>query len=151
MSRIILACALAGILAVPAFGQGVDPLIGTWKMNVEKSTSSAPLPKSLSFTVVKDGQNMLSTVEGVDGQGRAFKFLVPHIYDEMPHPITGNPNVDSARITRIGNTYNQVRFRQGKPVEVMQVIIGDKTVTGTAEGVAPNGSSYHNVLVYDRQ
>ena len=27
MRRIILACALAGILSVPAFGQGVDPLI----------------------------------------------------------------------------------------------------------------------------
>ncbi len=94
---------------------------------------------------------MLSIVEGLDVEGRAFKFLVPHIYDEMPHPITGSPNWDSTRITRIGPTFNQVRFRQGKPVEVMQGIIGDKTFTGTAEGVAPNGSSYHNVLVYGRQ
>jgi hypothetical protein len=29
MRRIILACALAVILGVPAFGQGVDPLIGS--------------------------------------------------------------------------------------------------------------------------
>jgi hypothetical protein len=29
-------------LTFPAFGQGVDPLIGTWKLNVEKSTSTAP-------------------------------------------------------------------------------------------------------------
>jgi hypothetical protein len=35
--RIILACALLGVLGVPAFGQGVDPLIGTWKLNLEKS------------------------------------------------------------------------------------------------------------------
>jgi hypothetical protein len=70
MKRLCVGIVVALGLTLPAFGQGVDPLIGTWKMNVEKSTSSAPLPKSLSFTVVKDGQNMLSTVEGVDGEGR---------------------------------------------------------------------------------
>jgi hypothetical protein len=151
MKRFCLGIIVAIGLTLPAFGQGVDPLIGTWKFNPEKSTCNCPLQKSLSFTVVKDGQNMVSTVEGVDSEGRAFKFLVPHIYDEMPHPITGSASYDSTRITRIGNTFNQVRFRQGKPVEIMQGIIGDKTFTGTAEGIAPNGFSYHNVLVYDRQ
>jgi hypothetical protein len=29
-------------LTLPAFGQGVDPLIGSWKLNLEKSTSTAP-------------------------------------------------------------------------------------------------------------
>jgi hypothetical protein len=63
MRCIILACALAGVLGVPAFwqspyiltlpapafGQGVDPLVGTWKLNVEKSTSTVlGLPKSLT-------------------------------------------------------------------------------------------------------
>jgi hypothetical protein len=133
-------------------GQGVDPLIGTWKFNPDKSTCNCPLPKRLSFTVVKDAQNMLSAVEGVDGEGRAFKFLVPHIYDGMPHPITGNPGWDSSLISRVGNTYNHVRFKQGKSVEVMQaVIVPGKTVTGTAEGITPNGQPYHYVYVYDRQ
>ena len=27
-------------LTLPAFGQGVDPLIGTWKLNVAKSTGA---------------------------------------------------------------------------------------------------------------
>jgi hypothetical protein len=34
MRRIILACALAGFLGGTAFGQGVDPLIGTWKLTL---------------------------------------------------------------------------------------------------------------------
>jgi hypothetical protein len=38
MSRIILPVALAGVLAVPALGQGVDPILATWKVNLEKST-----------------------------------------------------------------------------------------------------------------
>jgi hypothetical protein len=38
MSR-ALALVLFGLLPLSAFGQSVDPLIGTWKFNPEKSTS----------------------------------------------------------------------------------------------------------------
>jgi hypothetical protein len=92
MRRIILACALAVILGVPAFGQGVDPLIG-----------SGP-----------------------------FKRVLLHIYDGMPHPTTGNPEWDSTAFTRVGNTINWVRFKQGKIVEVGQgVIVPDRIVNAT--------------------
>jgi hypothetical protein len=37
-------------LTLPAFGQGVDPLIGTWKLNVEKSVNSIPLQRSMTIT-----------------------------------------------------------------------------------------------------
>jgi hypothetical protein len=37
MKRTILALAFF-TLTLPAFGQSVDPLIGTWKLNLEKST-----------------------------------------------------------------------------------------------------------------
>jgi hypothetical protein len=139
-------------LTLPAFGQGVDPLIGTWKLNLEKSTANFPLPKSVSFTVVKNGENMVSTIEGVDAQGQSGKQVIQHIYDGMPHPATGNPNYDSVAFTRIGNTLNQIRFKNGKPVEISQVIIvPGKTFTTNAEGVAANGNPYHYNYVFDRQ
>jgi hypothetical protein len=132
---------------LPAFGQGADPLIGTWKLNVEKSTATFPITGGASFTVVKDGDNMVSTVQGAAG-----KFVLPHIYDGMPHPVTGNPNFDSVVFNRIGNTLNQARFKNGKLIEISQaIIVPGKTFTNTAEGIAPNGSSYHSVLVWDRQ
>jgi hypothetical protein len=57
MSRIIIACALAGILGVPAFGQGVDPLVGSWKLTLEKSTYvGSPPPKSQTLTFAGEGQ-----------------------------------------------------------------------------------------------
>jgi hypothetical protein len=153
MKQLGLGVIVALALTLPASGQGVDPIIGTWKLNLEKSTANYPLPKkSPSFTVVKDGDHMVSTVEGVDDQGRASKFVLPHIYDGMPHSVTDNPNFDSVAFTRIGNTLNQVRFRQGKAVEISQVIIvPGKTFTSTAEGIARNGFSYHYVYVWDRQ
>src|SRR5260221_5715425 len=113
-----LATAALLCLTLPAFGQGLDPLIGTWKFNPEKSTANYRLG-SMSFTVVKDGENMVSTVEGVNGEsGKAFKMVFQHIYDGMPHPATGGSNFDSIAFTRIGNTLNQVRFQNGKQSEV---------------------------------
>jgi hypothetical protein len=138
-------------LTLPAFGQEVDPLIGTWKLNLEKSTANFPLPKSISFTVVPDGKNMLSTVEAVNTEGQLTKFTIPHIYDGVPHPITGAPGYDAVLTTRIGNTFNQTCFNNSKPVEILQGVIADKTFTATTEGVTPRGQSYHYTYVYDRQ
>ena len=153
MKRLCVGIIVAISLSLPAFGQGVDPLIGTWKLNLEKSTSiGAPLQRSGTLTFTGEGQNLVDTAEGIDAQGQAFKFVYQHIYDGMPHPTTGNPDYDQTTYTRIGNTINGVRFKQGKTVEVTQmVIVPGKTFTGTQEGVDAKGQPYHRVLVYDRQ
>jgi hypothetical protein len=153
MKQLCLGTIVAIGLTLPAFGQGVDPLIGTWKLNVEKSTGSAgSVPKSLTSTVVGEGQNLTNIGEGVDAQGQPLKIVFRHIYDGMPHPSTGAADYDSTTYTRIGNTINIVRFRQGKTVEVGQAVIApSKTYTVTAEGIAVNGQPYHYVLVFDRQ
>jgi hypothetical protein len=153
MRRIILAFAFAGILGVPAFGQGVDPLIGTWKLNLEKSTSTGPLPKSMivTYSAAEGGLIGINDVVG-DANSQAFKVTFRHVYDGMPHPTTGSPDFDQTAYTRIGNTINVVRFRQGKAVEVAQiVIVPGKSTTNNAEGIAANDQPYHSVLVFDRQ
>jgi hypothetical protein len=152
MKRLGLAIIVAIGLTLPAFGQGVDPLIGTWKLNLEKSTSTNPLQRSLTLTWTGEGQNLIDTSEGIDAQGQAFKVVYRHIYDGMPHPTTGNPDYDSTIYYRIGNTINGVRFRQGKTSEVTQtVIVPGKTLTITAEGIDANNRPYHFAVVLDKQ
>ena len=137
-------------MTLPAFGQGVDPLIGTWKLNLEKSTSTNPLQKSQ--TNAGEGHNFTLTVDGVDAQGQAYKMIVRHIYDGQPHPTTGNPNYDSTAFTRVGNTINAVRFRNRKVVEVAQgVIVPGKTYKFREEGIDVNGQPYHVIFAFDRQ
>jgi hypothetical protein len=151
MKSTISALAFFG-LTLPAFGQGVDPLIGTWKLNPEKSVTSFPLQRSLTGTWSGEGQNLVNNAEGVDAQGQPFHVVFRHIYDGMPHPTTGSPDYDSTAYTRIGNTINIVRFRQGKTVEVGQgVIVPGKTYTLTIEGIDANNQPYHGVSVFDRQ
>jgi hypothetical protein len=151
MRRIIIACAIAGILGVPAFGQGVDPLIGTWKVNLEKSTFvNSPRQKSLVTTFSGDGQNLIATTESVDAQGQAFKMVVTQIFDGQPHPTTGNPLWDATSLARIGNLVNIVRFKNGKPVAIARSETLEKTVMFTQDGIA-NNQIFHEVLVLERQ
>jgi hypothetical protein len=153
MKQFCLGIVVALGLTLPAFGQGVDPLIGTWKMSVEKSTViGVPPVKSETLVVTRDGKDFIDTAEGVDAQGQSFTIVFRHIYDGMPHPTTGNPDYDSTTYTRVGNTINGIRFKQGKPVEVAQiVIVPGKTWTTAAEGITAKGQPYHWLLVFDRQ
>jgi hypothetical protein len=152
MKQFCLGIFIAIALTLPAFGQGLDPLIGTWKLNLAKSLSNVPLPKSLILAFAGEGQTLTDTADLVDDQGRASKIVFRHIYDGMSHPTTGNPNYDSTIYTRIGDTINAVRFRAEKPVEVAQaVIVPGKTYTVTEEGIDVNNQPYHVVLVFDRQ
>jgi hypothetical protein len=88
----------------------------------------------------------------VTAQDQPYKFVFRHIYDGQPHPTSGNPNYDSTLFSRIGNTVNAVRFKDGKTVEVAQFILDPgKTYSGHAEGIAANGQPYHFYFVWDRQ
>jgi hypothetical protein len=89
MKQLGLGIIVAIGLTLPAFGQDVDPYIGTWKMNVEKSTCTCPLDKSETLTVTREGQNLINNVDGVDAQGRAFKRVYQHTYDGQPHTLAG--------------------------------------------------------------
>jgi hypothetical protein len=152
MGKLCLGIIVAIGLTLPAFGQDADPLIGKWKLNVEKSTTTGQFAKLTVNTYARDGQNIINTIEGIDAQDKPFKVVLQHIYDGMPHPSTGTPAYDATAYTRIGNTINLVRFKQGKAVEVGQgVIVPGKTLTFTDEGIAANGQPYHFVVVYDRQ
>jgi hypothetical protein len=115
MKRLGLGIIVALGLTLPAFGQGVSNLpSGSWKLNLEKSAfiNSQP-PKSLITTWGGEGQNFIATSESVDTQGQPFKMVVTQIFDGQPHPTTGVPLFDSTSLTRIGNTTNIVRFKNG--------------------------------------
>jgi hypothetical protein len=115
MKRLGLGIIVALGLTLPAFGQGVDPLIGVWKLNFEKSTFTIPLFKSLTLTITGEGQNRTLTAEGVTVNSQSFTVVYQHVYDGQPHPTTGTPDFDSSTYARIGNTINFIRFKNGAP------------------------------------
>jgi hypothetical protein len=152
MSRIILSCALAGVLSVPAFGQGVDPYIGTWRLNLEKSTFiGQPTPKSFTLTWSKEAQHLIATLDQVNSNGAPNKIVFMMNFDGQPHPVTGIPIFNSVTYTRFGNTINVVYFKDGKTAAIGQYTIVSGKNTYTGEGVRADGQPYHLNLVYEKQ
>ena len=150
MKRTIFALAFF-TFTLPAFGQGVDPLLGTWKLNAAKSTSTRQLDKSLILNFTGEGQGRTLVADGVDAQNKPYKITYQHVYDGMPHPTTGTDDVNSSAYARIGNVVNVVRFKNGKPVDIGQaILIPGKTYTYTHD-YELNGQLHHDVLVYERQ
>jgi hypothetical protein len=153
MKQLGLGIIVAIGLTLPLFGQGVDPLIGKWKLNAAKSTGSVYRSLTLTFTA-GEGQNLIANGDGVDNQGKQVHLVFLHTYDGMPHPTTGDPAVSEASAyTRLVNTINIVRYRQGKPVDVSQSVINteNKTYTVSGEAITADGQHVPYVMVYDRQ
>ena len=147
------------LLAIAAFHQvsfaQSSPLIGTWKLNVEKSKfSPGPPPRSGTLTYTQDGQNIKNTTQGIDAQGNPFAGVLMHIYDGQPHPSTGNPNYDASAYTRVdANTLILAHFKTGKLIAVGTIVISPngKTATNNTTGLGSWPGSGTGIEVFDKQ
>ena len=154
LMSIALLSLVASAFPQVSFAQS-SPLIGTWKLNLEKSKLPGTAPRSQTATFQQDGQNIKNTHQTIDAQGNAMTNVFLHIYDGQPHPTTGNPLYDtSAYLRPDGNTIVLSRFKGGKLIQVGTIVVSQdgKSRTNTTNGiVGPNGLAGTTVSVYDKQ
>ena len=156
---------LTGILSLAALPQvgfaQSNPWIGTWKLNLEKSTfSPGPPPKSQTSIVEAVGQGLKISNDGIDAQGNPQKNVVQLFNDGQPHRIAG---AESVLATLTYDTYSDkevnsstwwdIRTKAGK---VVQVVVNEMSPDGKnwtlkIMGVTPTGQEVYNVLVRDKQ
>jgi hypothetical protein len=138
----LLGLAVASALPQTGFAQS-DPLIGTWKLNLAKSTHSpGPPPRSDTATFQAEGQGLRLTVEGINSQGNPVNVVVMFFDDGKSHPVTGNPAFDAQSNKRVNDsTWWGIQTKAGKVVgtSIMAVSADGKTETFTSTGV--NASS----------
>jgi hypothetical protein len=96
----ITGMALMG-LAVAALPQSTfaqnSPLIGTWKLNLDKSKyNPGPPPRSATLTYTQDGQNFKNTSQTIDAQGNAATTVFMHITMGSPIPRRARPSMMQA-------------------------------------------------------
>jgi hypothetical protein len=151
-----LAC-LAVVTTLPqsGFAQS-NPLVGTWKLNLEKSKYSPdPAPKSSTRTTEAVGQSYKTTFEGISAEGTPTKVVFgPYSYDGKPYPVTGTPTYDAASYKQISNTTIDITLiKSGKNVQTATGVFSadGKTYTITNTGVTANGQQINNVAVYEKQ
>jgi hypothetical protein len=160
LKRACLSAAIVGAVAMAlagtALAQAADPQIGSWKLNLAKSTfSPGPAPKSGATKIEAAGQGAKLVVDQTmaDGTARHWEFTAN--YDGKDVPITGNnPDADTVARTRVNaNTVETISKKAGKVVTTQRSTVSadGKTRTVTTTGVNAAGQKVNNVAVYERQ
>jgi len=160
MHRILLILAVAALcLGIPSAMLAADtnPLVGTWKLNLEKSKYPAgTAPKSLTRTVTADGDNVKYSFEGqaADGSALAYSFTVQ--YGDKYYEITGpGPwGADHISIKRVNSHMFSATLKKGdKVIGTSSVTVSHdgKITTVSGKGTDKDGKPVKQTQVYDKQ
>ncbi len=159
MKRIFMLVAVALLAVVgssPLFAQS-NPLVGTWKLNVAKSKfDPGPAPKSLTRTVVAQGEGVKYSFEGVGADGKPVAYGFSVKFDGKDNPINGSmpAGADSISAVRKGDSSFEATLKKGgKVIGTSKVTVSkDGTVTTVeTHGTNAAGAKTHDVQVYDKQ
>ena len=146
---VILVAAVAVVSA-----QGANRRIGTWHLNVAKSTySPGPAPKSQVLTIEAAGAGEKVTSELVSATGAKTVSVYTANYDGKPYPITGSEIADTVTLKSVdANTSERTDSKGGKAVQTfIRVVSKDgKTMTVTIKGTNAQGQAVNNVVVFEK-
>jgi hypothetical protein len=137
-----------------AFAQGADPMNGSWKLNLAKSTfNPGPAPQSQTVTIEGTDAARKIMVDVTPATGAAIHWEVSGAAGAQL-PVSGNnPNADTYVLTRVNPTTLEAQYiRDGKPTLKQTAVVSadGKTLTVTASGTDVQGRAVNNVAVYDK-
>jgi hypothetical protein len=152
--------AVAGVVAMGALalsatiGAQTDPIVGTWRLDVAKSTyKPGPAPKSATVVIDAAGKGIKVAVDAVMGDG-PMKWGYTSGRDGKDSPVTGNPAYDTANVEQTSPQDATITYKKaGKTVVTVKASVSKdgKTMTTTTEGTDPKGQKMHNVAHYTKQ
>ncbi len=161
MKRIALVLlAIAVCLCASAGSRAEDnPLLGKWKLNVEKSkfTPATAAPKSQTRTVEADGDSMKYSFEVVSPDGKAGSYGFTVKYDGKFYPITGSGmpyGADEISIKKeTSHSYTATLKRGGQSVATSHLVVSKdgKTATLTGKGTDASGKTVSSTSIYDKE
>src|SRR5687767_9628439 len=97
----------------------VDPAVGTWKLNVEKSKySPGPAPKSQTLKFEAWDGGLKLTADGVDSEGKPTHAEYAAKFDGKDYPFTGSPNADAIALKRIDDYTIEATWKKGGKVTI---------------------------------
>ena len=154
--QLVTIAVLAVVGTVAAQAQD-NPIVGTWKLNVEKSKyDPGPKPTSLTRTVEAQGDGLKYTFAGVGGDGKPIAYGFTVQFDGKDYPVTGSipSGADSISGKRINSNHYEASLKKGgKVVGTSKVSISKdgKVTTVETTGTTATGAKSRDVQVYDKQ
>jgi hypothetical protein len=141
------------LLTLSTLLTAADPIVGSWKLNLEKSKLHNPVQSYDLRIELTPPNNYRCIFDVVNAKGEKRHVEIIRISDGKEHPVEGvNAPVGVTEITSQHLTH-VIRKRNGKRVaEIKGKISADgKVHTVTQSIVEAGGNEYKELLVFDRQ
>ncbi len=133
-----------------------DVFSGNWKTNLAKSkydpADLAPKSGQGKIEAIEDGLKF--TNDAVDASGKAIHNEWSGKFDGKDNPVTGDPNRDTAALTKIDDyTFEIISKKGGKVVSTNRETISrdGKTNTQTPHGTSAQGVKFSHTIVSEKQ
>jgi hypothetical protein len=146
------------VLVVLLTASGVwaaDASIGSWKLNVARSTfRPGPPPVAETRTYKAEAKGVKTTVKTTWPDHLTTTVEYPANYDGKDYPVEGSRDVDAVVLTRMDDFTSAATLKHaGKEIGVARRVVAPdgKTMTISYKGVNTRGDLVDNVAVYDRQ
>jgi hypothetical protein len=152
---VLLVAALVAALPATLLAAGdADPLVGSWKLNLAKSTfQPGPGPKGQLrvYRRSDDAEELVSRGVGADGKPTLVQYTAK--YDGKDYHMTGSSGGDQIVLKRIDAlTTQSIQKRNGQPaITAVRTVSRDgKTLTVVTKGMTAKGESIDATMVFDR-
>ena len=151
-------CFFAAFTLAAGVAAETDPFVGTWKLDVEKSTyKGVPKPREETVTATDQGDNRILSMTGTAADGSPIKIKVIQPVKGGPIQITGAPpsqSWDALTFKPINLTTQEIIYsKDGKQVGVRHIMLARNHQMYTARytGTAPQGKTVTEELIWKRQ
>jgi hypothetical protein len=148
----VVVCATVGAFASASED---DLVLGTWILNVEKSSyDPGPPPRSQTRTYEKVPEGIKASITTVDSKGQSVTARYTAKYDSLEYPLTGSATIDAIALKRVNASTAEATLTHARKLigTARRVISEDgKTMTITFRGTDENGRAVTNVAVYEKE
>ena len=159
MTKILTSIFLGTLITIGsaaiAVGTAADPVVGTWKLNVAKSTFKAgPTLKSQTRIYSQSKQGISLNMKTVGADGKETTSQATYHLDGKEYPVTGSPDYDSLSGKQVdSNTAEFKLIRAGKAVGTTRRTVSEdgKTLTVDFKITDEKGDKNQNLMVFDKQ
>jgi hypothetical protein len=141
------------ILCTTALVWGANPVVGTWRLNLAKSTfAPGPAPKEETRVYDAQGEGLKVTVTTVATDGKSTTVNISANYDGKDYPVTGSSLYDAIALKRIDDqTTEGTLMHAGKVVAITHREISRDGRTMTIIFKTSNEPPINNKAVYEKQ
>jgi len=159
MKEVLTSVFVAALLVigstVNAAESDVDPVVGTWKLNLPKSTfAGIPAYKSQTRIYSQSGQDVTLKMITVDEKGKTNTTQATYKLNGKDFSSMGNPDFDSLAGVRIDtNTVEFTLKKAGKQIGKIRREVSNDRQTLTISFVVSNAAGIQTaaLMLFDRQ